>query len=241
MQNHKNTTELSKLTSPFAPLFINQADALPSVFQEQFLWSIDAPYQIVLQGNMDEVWQGLQWCRPLLHILSWFDMLFPEAGHNVSTRMVISGYRNAAGCPVHTWQRTFEFATPRHFNADMTIHPQTHQVVEQMGQRRWLEVTWDITFQPPDTIHIQSKRWSLCVYRWRLPLPRWIHPEVHAVETALNREQPTIHIRLRIVHRWLGDIFGYQGNFAVQKCPKDAGKYTDKGSDTEEKSYESAL
>ena len=216
MKSDEDAAALEEIASPFASVLAARGDELPLAFQEQFLYSANAAYQVVLEGRMEEVWQKPQWLKPFFWMLSWFDMLFPETGYDIPAVMVISGRRGNQH-PAHRWDRTFTFATPRRFNATMTIDPRTHQIIEQMGPGELLEMQWDIIFQPPNVIRITTIGCNLKVGRWRAKLPAFAYPLVCAVETARASTPPSIDIDLTVSHPWLGDIFGYRGNFTVRR------------------------
>lgn len=209
------------LQSPFAPVLAEWGAALPVQFREQFLLAVDAPYEVVLEGRMDEVWHRPAWLKPLFWLLALVDVLFPDVGRDVPAAMVISGSRDAQHYPCHAWKRTFAFPTPRRFNAIMTVNPAAGCVVEQMGPGGMLEMAWEVAFQPPDQMHIQTRGCALRLGRWRLPLLSWMYPEVRAIERAVPEGSAQIHIDLTVSHPWLGAIFGYHGTFTLRREEKN--------------------
>src|SRR5207247_1683460 len=141
----------------------------------------------------------------------------PEQGRNIEASMVVEGRRDRHGRSAQTWYRTFQFRRPRQFNATMMFDLRLARVVERMAPFGLLEVIWNVTFEPPDTIRIETCGVRVGVKRLRITLPRWISVEVRASETSLAEKSETIAINLVVRQPWLGEIFGFTGRFQVHR------------------------
>jgi hypothetical protein len=84
-----------------------------------------------------------------------------------------------------------------------------------------LEVIWNVIFEPPDTIRIETCGMRVRVNQLRIALPRWASVEVRVSETVLLDRSETIAVDLAIRQPWLGEIFGYTGQFQVRREMKE--------------------
>jgi hypothetical protein len=87
------------------------------------------------------------------------------------------------------------------------------------------EVIWNVAFEPPNTIRIETCGMRIRVNRLRIALPRWASVEVRVSETALADRSETIAVNLAVRHPWLGEIFGYCGWFLVRREMKHASQH----------------
>jgi hypothetical protein len=203
--------------SPFSPVLAAHIQALPAVLHDHYLVTADASYRVVLDGTMDRIWHQPAWLWPFFWLLTWLDLLFPETGQNIPATMIVTGHRTSVGQAYQTWDRTFAFPKLRHFDAIMTYDPAHTCVVEHLGPAHLLRMTWDIRFCPPAAIEIVTTGCAFHLGRWRVALPQFLYPSVHAVETAVLDRNDTIHIDLTMAHAWLGPIFGYAGIFVLRR------------------------
>ncbi len=203
--------------TPFGSIFAAYHNDLPTLFKDQFLMPADAPFYILLNGQMDKVWHRPGWLKPFFWVLSWFDMLFPETGNDIPASMTIRGGYNRRQEPYHLWHRTFFFPKPRHFNAVMAFNSTADRVVELLGPHRLLEMQWDIQFKPPITIKIVTSTCNIRVGNRRVSLPSFAYPTVRAVETIADKKQKKINVKLIVTHDWFGDVFGYNGTFKIRR------------------------
>src|SRR5215212_12259318 len=138
--------------SPFAPLLTSAGPALPPPFQEQFLLSPEAGWSVLLEGSMDLVWHRPRWLHPILRLLARWDVLYPETGAGVPTRMLVSAARDERGRVVHVWRRTFVFDVERRIDAELAFEPSLGLIVEWMGPMRCLEMAWRPRLLPPRSL-----------------------------------------------------------------------------------------
>jgi len=92
--------------------------------------------------------------------------------------------------------------------------------MELLGPGNALQLAWGLRFAPPLTIEIWTGAAALRLWRWRIPLPRWLSGTVRVVETADPDRDDTIHVDLMISHALLGRIFGYEGTFRLRRQPR---------------------
>lgn len=202
--------------SPFSAA-LRDYPHLPPAFRAQFLLSPDDDAAVVFEGRMDRVWRRHSWLWPLFWLLTRANMLFPETGQGVPATMTIVPGRDERGLPQQRWQRTFSFARVRRFDAVMGVDPARGRVIERFGGAGWLEVGWQVTFRPPDTMEITTCDVAVRLGRRRFGLPRFLAVAVRAVERADRERDDAITIDLRLMLPLLGPVFGYSGSFRLRR------------------------
>jgi uncharacterized protein len=207
--------------SPFFPLLASIRDDLPEVLRDQYLVRPTDPYRVVFEGIMDRIWHRPFWLWPVLRVCACFDILFPEQGKDIGALMVVEGQYDGQGGGGQTWKRTFRFRHPRHFNATMRFDLYQARVVEHMAPLDLVEVVWNVRYEKPSTIYIETEGIRVGVSRFRVTLPRWASAQVRVRETALVDRPETIIVDLRVQQPWLGEIFGYTGQFRVRREGKE--------------------
>ncbi len=201
--------------SPFEPVLGGDVGRLPPQFRDQYLVRPGETERAVLRGAMGRIWHRPRWLWPVLRVLATLDIIFPEQGRNIEAEMTVDGVLDATGRSCQTWKRSFNLPRPRRFDATMSFDPALGRVVEWLRPRDLIEVVWDVAFEPPATIRIATERMRFGRGRRRVTLPRWLTPDVIATETAVGADEITIELVVR--HRWLGDVFGYEGRFRVTR------------------------
>ena len=204
------------MVSPFSAVLADRCQELPHAFREQYLLAPGAPHRLRFTGTMRRVWHRPRWLWPVLRLLAMAHALFPDQGASVRASMVIEGEVDRRGVASQTWRRTFDFPSPRRFDAVVALDA-SGRVTERVGPLGLLEILWRVHFEPPLTMHIVTDGVRLAVRQARVPLPRSLGVHVEAWETAASHLARDVDITLVVRHRWLGDIFGYDGCFRISR------------------------
>ncbi len=205
--------------SPFATALGDCASTLAPVLRAQYLLTPEAPYRPLLTGTAAHVWHRPAWLWPFFWGLGGAGILFPDTGSSVPASLRIDVHRDADGTVCHVWRRIFGFPKPRPFDALLRFDRAVNRVVEHLGPRGALRVAWNVHVLTPRLMVIVTDGMSLGVGPVRLPLPRFLCPDVRAIEQADLQRDDTIHMDLRVRHCVLGPIFGYHGTFRMQRVP----------------------
>lgn len=203
------------MTSPFSELLSPYADQMPPSLRDQYLCPADAPYKIVLGGQMKRIWHRPAWLWPVFWLLALGDILFPETGENIPTSLVVTPSRNQEGQPIQTWERTFHFPKRkrRRYSSTMVYDPSSKRVIELQGPKNAFEEIAEIRFTPPHTLEFLTVESILHVGRLRLRLPRRLWITAHVVQCVEDVLKDTSQVTLTITHGLFGPIFGYEGVF----------------------------
>jgi uncharacterized protein (TIGR01777 family) len=209
---------VARLDSPFDLVLVDSPDDnLPTAFGNEFLGNPDDGTEAHLVGRMERVWHRFRWLTPILWLLAQTKTLFPETGTDIPATMTVRTYRDQAGRPWQTWERTFAFGRRRrYFNARLTYDAAHGRAVEHTGPGGLLEVPWRVE-RKAGRLEIEALSVALRLGRLRIPLPSVCSVRVRAVETADPATPDHIHIDLSLRHPWLGPVFGYEGTFRVER------------------------
>ena len=206
------------MQSPFENIFKLHGDKVPAVFKEQFLYTSDDPYLLVLEGEMLRVWHRPAWLKPLFWLMGKIGVFIPYTGENIPTRVEIRSGIDHMGQPFHSFNRHLDFPKPFSFNTVMLFDFASQELAERLGPKKMLLMTWKAEFSEPDRFSFQTKGVALQFGKKRVILPRWIWiwlGEVFFQQKALTNN--TTRIKLLVKHPIFGAFFGYTGVFEVKK------------------------
>lgn len=203
------------MNSPFSPILEACADTLPTNIRDQYLCAADAPYDIVLGGQMKRIWHRPRWLWPVFWLLAKGDVLSPETGENIPTTLIVRTQRDQTGEPVQIWERTFHFPdhVRRRYTSTMVYDPNSKRMIELQGPRNAFEEIAEVRFTPPATLEFLTVKSVLHIGRLRLNLPNRLWITAHVVQEADQRRDDTSRVALTITHGLFGPIFGYEGVF----------------------------
>lgn len=208
--------------SPFEPML--RGREMPKVFVEEFMLPLDGSHDALLEGSMDRVW-SVRWARPLLGLLSRWDVLFPETLTNVPTTMHIFVGRDRNGRLCHHWNRTFVMPNViRRIDAHLVWEPDREWVAEWMGPGGCFEMAWHVRYLPPDAIEVNARLEALRFGWLRVPLPRPLQIDAYTVDTADPQHEDVVQCALRLTSPLLGPICGYEGTFRLRRITRDEGR-----------------
>ena len=166
---------------------------------------------------MERVWRRGRWLWPFFWLASWSEMLFPETGSDVPVTVEIHGIESPT--LRHVWRRDFYFPSGRRrrFTSRMERDERIGRVIEVIGPGGTIAIAWEMRFEPPSILRLDAAGWVFRLGPWRLRLPAWLLGSGWAVETANLSRPGIIRIDFTVSHPLLGDVFGYAGEFMVQR------------------------
>jgi uncharacterized protein DUF4166 len=212
------------MSSPFSEVLKPYQNELPVSIQEQYLCPSEAPYEIVLGGQMKTIWHRPAWLYPVFWLLSKGDVLFPETGENIPTVLIVSAQRNEKGEPIQIWERTFHFPNHirRHYKSTMSYDSASKRISELQGPGNIFEEIAEIKFTSPDTIEFLTVKSILRLGSLRLQIPRKLWITAHVVQQVNLPDGETSRVTLTITHGIFGAIFGYEGIFRTTRRNRHA-------------------
>ncbi|MCI9889482.1 DUF4166 domain-containing protein [Micrococcales bacterium 31B] len=167
------------------------------------------------RGVMQRIWHGadarFSWVRFALRYGGVALGLAPAAGRDVAFEIVNVPVRDAAGREAIASARTFA-GERRGFDTVTTLEPSG--LVDTMGPRGCLATSMRIS-ERDGSLVLRSVGTRLRLGRLAVPLPFLAGTETEAREW-FDTETGRLRISVRVASRWLGPLFGYEGDFAVR-------------------------
>ena len=211
--------------SPWEPIFADSFEGMPEQFRNQFLRAPEEAFVPVMSGTV-RVWHRPHWLGPVFRRLAREGILVASEGEHVAMTLTMVPRRAADGRPYNLCARTFEFGPPAHFDTVKLWDARLSRLVEYVGRSRRLFVVWRTTQAAPGLISFETERIALVVRTRRFWLPDWFWRACIGVTRfvqAANPDGRTIDIRFRLTQSLLGDVFGYEGTFAVVRAETTGG------------------
>ncbi|RWZ68187.1 DUF4166 domain-containing protein [Labedella populi] len=149
--------------------------------------------------------------RPVLALMAWRHVLFPELGHDVPFEVTNIPRRNGGLSAV----RTFAFRGRTRIMEDAMI-VRCGRLYDRLGKRGGLGVTIRLSVVS-GALHMTSTALAVHVGRARVPLPPLA--TMHLREHIEERDPSRQHVDVRIDAPFLGEIFRYTGSFTYTIGP----------------------
>ena len=97
------------------------------------------------RGVMDEIWHGPFYVVPFLYLGSWRRILFPDRARDVPFTIENYAYVDRFGRETVTWNRTFQLAKVRRFDATFIYSESRGGLVDYLGTHQHLAADITVT------------------------------------------------------------------------------------------------
>ncbi|MDX2684227.1 DUF4166 domain-containing protein [Streptomyces scabiei] len=180
------------------------------------------------RGVMDRIWHGRRLVKPFLALGATRNILVPREGRDVPFTIENVPYADRFGRETVTFVRTFDLpGRSRRFDAQMVLSPEGDRVLDYLGTHQHLATDLYFGAEPDGSLLIRSG-----AHRFRegpvdVRVPELVGGEVE-VRERFDERTGRFRIRVRVVNRHFGPLFGYEGSFAatyedVRACGVRAG------------------
>ncbi|MFD3590176.1 DUF4166 domain-containing protein [Streptomyces sp. NPDC058683] len=211
------------MTSMFRTVLGAGFDRLHPQLQRRFSVGLASGEACTGRGVMERIWHGPAFVRPFLALGATRHILVPKAGRNVPFVIENVPYADTYGRETVTFVRTFDLpGRARRFDAQMVLSPKGDRILDYLGTHQHLASELHLRAEPDGSLLIRSGE-----HRFREGPVDVRVPEL-AGATAEVRESfddrtGRFRIRVRVVNRYFGPLFGYQGSFEasytdVRRC-----------------------
>ena len=206
------------MTSIFQRAMGAEFGRLHPALQRRFSVGLASGQACVGRGIMDRVWhRGGGWVRPFLAVGASRHILVPRAGRDVPFVIENFPYEDSHGRETVTFVRTFSFPRARlaRFDATMIYSPERGCIVDYLGTHQHLATDLEFGAEPDGTLVIRSG-----AHRFRegpidLNVPGLVAADA-LVRESYDERAGRFRIRVSVVNRRFGPLFGYEGSFTVE-------------------------
>ncbi|MEU2617628.1 DUF4166 domain-containing protein [Streptomyces sp. NPDC007157] len=211
------------MTSMFRTVLGDDFDRLHPQLQRRFSVGLASGEACTGRGVMERIWHGPAFVRPFLALGTTRNILVPKAGRNIPFVIENVPYVDTYGRETVTFVRTFDLpGRSRRFDAQMVLSPKGDRILDYLGTHQHLASELHLHAEPDGSLLIRSGE-----HRFREGPVDVRVPEL-AGATAEVRESyddraGRFRIQVRVVNRYFGPLFGYQGSFEasytdVRRC-----------------------
>lgn len=164
-------------------------------------------------GVMDRIWHGRGFVKPFLALGGTRNILVPRAGRDVPFVIENVPYTDGFGRETVTFVRTFDLpGGPRRFDAQMVLGPRGDRVLDYLGTHQHLASDLYFRAEPDGSLLIRSG-----AHRFRegpvdVRVPQLVGADAE-VRESFDDATGRFRIRVRVVNRRFGPLFGYEGTF----------------------------
>ncbi|MDL2080160.1 DUF4166 domain-containing protein [Streptomyces sp. GXMU-J15] len=168
------------------------------------------------RGVMDRVWHGRAFVKPFLALGGTRNILVPREGRRVPFMIENVPYADSFGRETVSFVRTFDLpGRARRFDAQMVLSPRGDRVLDYLGTHQHLATDLFLRAEPDGSLLIRSgeHRFREGVVDVRVPELVGATAEVReSYDDAAGR----FRIQVRVVNRYFGPLFGYEGSFRAE-------------------------
>ncbi|MFF8910381.1 DUF4166 domain-containing protein [Streptomyces olivaceoviridis] len=167
------------------------------------------------RGVMDRIWHGPAFVKPFLALGATRNILVPRPGRNVPFVIENVPYRDTFGRETVSFVRTFHLpGRARRFDAQMVLGPRGDRVLDYLGTHQHLATDLRFRAEPDGSLLIRSG-----AHRFRegpvdVRVPELIGATAE-VRESYDETAGRFRVRVRVVNRWFGPLFGYEGSFTA--------------------------
>ncbi|MEV7288655.1 DUF4166 domain-containing protein [Streptomyces sp. NPDC093252] len=190
-------------------------DRLHPELRRRFSVGLDSGEACTGRGVMDRIWHGGAFVRPFLALGATRNILVPCEGRRVPFTIENVPYTDSHGRETVTFVRTFDLpGRPRRFDAQMVLDPRGDRVLDYLGTHQHLATDLRLRAEPDGSLLIRSG-----VHRFRegpvdVRVPALIGADAE-VRESFDERTGRFRIRVRVVNRRFGPLFGYEGSFTA--------------------------
>ncbi|MET9688429.1 DUF4166 domain-containing protein [Streptomyces sp. NPDC058682] len=191
-------------------------DRLHPQIQRRFSVGLASGEGCIGRGTMERIWHGPAYVKPFLRLGGVRNILVPHEGRNVPFVIENLPYLDSFGRETVTFVRTFQLPGGAHrFDATMVHSPERDCVLDYLGTHQHLASDLHMSAEPDGSLLIRSGEHRFREGPLDVRVPDLIGGEAE-VRESFDETTGRFRIRVRVVNRRFGPLFGYEGTFTAQ-------------------------
>ncbi|WP_330257812.1 DUF4166 domain-containing protein [Streptomyces murinus] len=202
-------------TSMFHTVLGDGFDRLHPELRRRFSVGLASGEACTGRGVMDRIWHSPAYVKPFLALGATRNILVPRAGRDIPFMIENVPYTDTFGRETVSFVRTFGLpGGPRRFDAQMVLSPKGDRILDYLGTHQHLASELHFTADPDGSLLIRSGE-----HRFREGPVDVRVPELLGATAEVRESFDDItgrfRVRVRVVNRRFGPLFGYEGSFTV--------------------------
>ncbi|MEU7279484.1 DUF4166 domain-containing protein [Streptomyces sp. NPDC045431] len=203
------------MTSIFARAMGADFDRLHPQLRRRFSVGLDSGEACTGHGVMDRIWHGRAFVKPFLALGGTRNILIPRTGRDIPFTIENVPYTDSHGRETVTFVRTFALpGGPRRFDATMVYSGERDCVLDYLGTHQHLASDLRFTAEPDGSLLIRSGEHRFREGAVDVRVPELISGDAE-VRESYDDATGRFRIRVRVVNRRFGPLFGYEGSFTA--------------------------
>ncbi|MCE3033357.1 MULTISPECIES: DUF4166 domain-containing protein [unclassified Streptomyces] len=167
------------------------------------------------RGVMDRIWHGPAYVKPFLALGATRNILVPRAGRDIPFMIENVPYTDTFGRETVSFVRTFDLpGGPRRFDAQMVLSPKGDRILDYLGTHQHLASELHFAAEPDGSLLIRSGEHRFREGPVDVRVPELIGATAE-VRECFDDITGRFRVRVRVVNRRFGPLFGYEGSFTV--------------------------
>lgn len=167
------------------------------------------------RGVMDRIWHGGAFVKPFLALGTTRNILVPREGRNISFKIENVPYEDTFGRETVTFVRTFDLpGRSRRFDAQMVLSPKGDRILDYLGTHQHLASELHFRAEPDGSLLIRSGEHRFREGAVDVRVPELIGATAE-VRESYDDAAGRFRIRVRVVNKYFGPLFGYEGSFTA--------------------------
>jgi hypothetical protein len=206
------------MTSIFHRAMGDEFQRLHPMIQRRFSVGLDSGEACVGRGVMDRVWHCRGgWIRPFVALGATRHVLLPHVGRDIPFVIENYPYADSFGRETVTFVRTFAFpgTRPARFDATMIHSPERGCIVDYLGTHQHLATDLELSADRDGALVLRSTAHRFREGPVSVNVPDLFGADAH-VRESYDAAADRFRIQVRVVNRFLGPLFGYEGSFTAE-------------------------
>ncbi|MGW1626218.1 DUF4166 domain-containing protein [Streptomyces sp. NPDC002172] len=201
------------MTSMFRTVMGPDFDRLHPQLQRRFSVGLASGEACTGRGVMEHIWHGPAFVKPFLALGATRNILVPEAARNVPFKIENVPYADTYGRETVTFVRTFDLpGRSRRFDAQMVLSPKGDRILDYLGTHQHLASELHLSAEADGSLLIRSGEHRFREGPVDVRVPELVGATAEVRESFDDRAG-RFRVRVRVVNRYFGPLFGYQGSF----------------------------
>lgn len=203
------------MTSIFRNAMGDAFDRLHPRLRRRFSVGLASGEACTGRGVMHRIWHGPAFVKPFLALGATRNILLPRAGRDVPFVIENVPYTDTFGRETVTFVRTFDLpGRPRRFDARMVLDPRGDRILDYLGTHQHLASELHLSAGPDGSLLIRTGEHRFREGPVDVRVPELIGATAE-VRESYDDAADRFRIRVRVVNRRFGPLFGYEGTFTT--------------------------
>ncbi|QLJ02994.1 DUF4166 domain-containing protein [Streptomyces sp. NEAU-sy36] len=199
--------------SMFRTVLGDDFDRLHPELRRRFSVGLASGVACTGRGVMHRIWHGPAYVKPFLALGATRNILVPRAGRDIPFVIENVPYTDTFGRETVSFVRTFDLpGRPRRFDAQMVLSPKGDRILDYLGTHQHLASELHFAAEPDGSLLIRSGEHRFREGPVDVRVPELLGATAE-VRESFDDATGRFRIRVSVVNRRFGPLFGYEGCF----------------------------